>query len=484
MKSDHPSSQSGGGGGATSSTPKLRRKWLYRTLWALLVLIASPCIYWYWCRHVALAERDALVAEIHARGEPVWWHEVVEKAEREQPEDNGAELFVKAIDVIGGVNASKKILFGGDLAEAFGDQFPEPKVVPEAQQQLHLATSAISLSNQAVQRKPGLISILRNYDPNRTSLPHVTGSRGIHRMLRWEAFDALALNDPRRAFRAMELGLRCAEQLSAEPLILTQFVRLSNRSVTCHALWNCLAYSCPNEVEFRVIDGLLAAHDDGFGIDAALVGERAIQLGMLEDDIALRNLTTNWAMTEARHLRGSEAWMRDAWVEVLSTPLATPIRLRTETELLRMVESSREFNDRPNVDPESEQRLVKEFERRSPLHQSLESPRSFHMGWLSGSQRMWVQAHQRLIFTRLALRLRRHYDKHGRFPEKLDELCDAAMPKIRIDWFQNHPIVYKPTAKGFHLEVPEASVPSWEREHLKQTPLRTEYGLEFELRSK
>src|SRR5688500_4193520 len=86
---DHPS--------ADAKPKPSRRKWLYRTLWTLLVLIASPCVYWYWCRHVALTERDALIAEIHARGEPVWWHEVVAKAEREQPEDNGAELFRQAL---------------------------------------------------------------------------------------------------------------------------------------------------------------------------------------------------------------------------------------------------------------------------------------------------------------------------------------------------------------------------------------------------
>ena len=84
--------------------------------------------------------------------------------------------------------------------------------------------------------------------------------------------------------------------------------------------------------------------------------------------------------------------------------------------------------------------------------------------------------------ARLALRLRRYFDQHGRLPDKLDDVCDDAMPKIRLEWFQNQPIVYKPSAKGFRLEAPAAILPESERAKVHETPPGGEYGLEIEFK--
>ena len=56
------------------------------------------------------------------------------------------------------------------------------------------------------------------------------------------------------------------------------------------------------------------------------------------------------------------------------------------------------------------------------------------------------------------------------------------MPKIRVDWFQNHPITYKPSAKGFRLETPEVILKPEDRYVLKKTPILSDYGLELELK--
>jgi hypothetical protein len=483
MKSDHPSSQSGGGV-AICSAPKLRRrKWLYRTLWALLVLVASPCIYWYWCRHVALAERDALIVEIHARGEPVWWHEVVEKAEREQPEDNGAELFLQALTEFDAayMRFPQSVKIVRDEREFLREIFEERKFASEVSEARRLAAAAFALAEAAVRRKPGLLTKnLRQYDLANVVQPHLK-TPGLRKSIVLKTCDALTRNEPREAYHAVALAFRCAEHFRVDPLLIALVAGLSTRNVACDCLLECLARAAPTEGEFLLLDSLLAADDEGFEVNHVLVGERARFLGMVENDSELHDILLSWGRS-ARHYKGVDRWMYDGWLRTVASPAGASIRIRTQSDALRFTERFLPNVDRSDVDREGIGDALKEFNDRSPLSASLEDPPDFLYEWGWVSNKPLRLAHQRLIFTRLALRLRRHYDKHGRFPEKLDELCDAAMPKIRIDWFQNHPIVYKPTAKGFRLEVPEASVPTWEREHLKQTPLRTEYGLEFELK--
>src|SRR5262245_46740222 len=83
-----------------AAKPRRRIKWLYRFLWSILFLIMGGCLYWSWAKYAALAERDALIAELHAKGEPVWWREVVAKAYAEQPEKNAGSRFREALALL------------------------------------------------------------------------------------------------------------------------------------------------------------------------------------------------------------------------------------------------------------------------------------------------------------------------------------------------------------------------------------------------
>ena len=49
---------------------------------------------------MSLAERNAFIAELHAKGQPVWWDEVVDKSLAEQAEDSGAGLFREGLAAI------------------------------------------------------------------------------------------------------------------------------------------------------------------------------------------------------------------------------------------------------------------------------------------------------------------------------------------------------------------------------------------------
>ena len=244
---------------STASKPR-KRKRLYRVLWTLLALVVGVFFYWTWSYYSALAERDALIAEIHSRGEPVWWKEVAEKALAEQSEDTGADLFLKAIWELGGdFNRSKPGMPSSKLEDDLKIKYPEPTILPEVEEELKAAAPAFALAEQAVKRTPGLLTKeLRSDDPSRILLPHIQNVRGLTRMLRWEAYDALAKSDSRRAYKAIILSLQCSEQLAVEPLLISQIVRFANKGLSCNHLEMCLTYSPPNEEEFRILDKLIS----------------------------------------------------------------------------------------------------------------------------------------------------------------------------------------------------------------------------------
>jgi hypothetical protein len=164
-----------------------------------------------------------------------------------------------------------------------------------------------------------------------------------------------------------------------------------------------------------------------------------------------------------------ENFARKRWNEVITSPLGRPVILKTQSAFLRYSEKTARLTDRPNVDAAEREAAFEEFNRTAALHQFGIDVGNWGLRASDSFDQACERAHRRNIMTRLALRLRRHYDKHGRFPEKLDELCDADMPKVRLDWFRNRPIIYVPSAKGFRLEVPDELLKKADRDRKKNT---------------
>jgi hypothetical protein len=458
-----------------------KRRWLYRVLWATLALIVGAGLYWSWARHSALVERDALIAELHAKGQPVWWNEVVDKALAEQPEDSGGPLFREALTAIEQVSRQFSPSFSTrrDAREFRRELFEQEKPSAEVTEALRLAAPATALLEEAVRRKPRLLTS-NSRDISGQTRPVILGLTALNRVLNLKVQDALVRNNANRAYQSAALALQCAEQYSVDPDWMGLTAGLSVRTTACECLLECLARVGPPDEDFRKLDQLLAAYDDGFNVAHVFQGERARDLDLLESGVSMKE-RLGW---RSAFMRAPDHWTYTAWLWALSSPIGAPIRLKTEVQFLEVNRRIAPLIDRPDGDTEAIEDLWKDFLKGSALHRSIEYADHLFGDTLVGSQKMLRRMHQRLILTRLALRLRRYHDRHGKFADKLDDLCDAAMPKIRLDWFGGQPITYKPSAKGFRLELPRAIVPSWEQYHLDKTPIPNEYGLEVELKQR
>jgi hypothetical protein len=228
----------------------------------------------------------------------------------------------------------------------------------------------------------------------------------------------------------------------------------------------CLEYAAPPDEEFRALDKMFAAADDGFGIGAVWQSERALWLTVLEDPKQLRDFL-QWGPSNLGPMNDFEKFIKRRWGDVIASPLGRPIILKTQTAFLKLSEKVSKLNDRPLVDPKERDAAFEEFERVAAIQRVGLDVGDWGLRASNTFDQACERAHRRNVLARLALRLRRYYDQKGRLPGKLEELCDADMPRIRIDWFRNKPIVYAPSVEGFRLEVPEEILSKADRERKK-----------------
>lgn len=460
-----------------------RFKLLFRTLWAMFAIMAAAGGYWWWNYREALAERDALVAQIRARGEPVFWNEMADKLLDERSKGTGADLYMKALWTLGGeLNPTGPRVPSVKLETDLRDERLKPAIRDRVQKELALGTEAIAILEEAVKRPPGLLTTgLKVQDPISILLPHIQDGRNLSRYLHWSANDALARGEAKQAYHAVWLSLAASEQLAVEPFLIAQLVRFAMRANAIETLTMCLEYASPPDEEFRALDKMFAVADEGFGVSGAWLSERSLWLTVLEEPKQLREFL-QYGPSNNGPMNEFERFAKKRWGDVIASPLGRPIILRTQSAFLKLSEKITKLNDRPLIDPKERDAAFEEFDRAAALQRvgldvgdwGLRSSNTFEMAC--------ERAHRRNVLARLALRLRRYYDKHHRFPDKLEELCDADMPKIRIDWFRNKPIVYAPSANGFRLEVPTEILSRLDLERKKAAPDATDLILSVQLK--
>jgi hypothetical protein len=462
--------------------PPRRRKLLFRVLWSLFALVIGVCLFWTFSYYTALWERDTLIAELRAKGEPVWWEEVAEKALSELTEGTGAKYYLEAINAIAGETNPKapRVPSKQLLDELEKDKFT-PRVHPLVEKELKLAGPALALIEKAVELPPGLvIRNLRTPDPFDIITSNVSDVRCFSRILHWESFDALARGEEKRAYHAVWLSVAASNQVSVDPCAMALFARFNVLKESFNQLMMCLAYSRVPEVEFAAIDRLLAQFEDGLNVKAAMQAQRAMLLTTFENTKHFQFIRSiEWQRSPTRD-ELSFAFYRK-WMDLLSTPLGRPTLVNSQVEYMKAYNRFASMIDDPKA--ASLEIDVDELERNCSLKRTVGNAEWLDLRLFRAMHRRCRTIHRQIVFARLALRLRMHFDRHGRLPKNLDDLCDATMPKIRLEWFGDQPIVYKPSAKGFSLEAPESIVSPEERSRVHMTPINTEYVFEVEFKT-
>jgi hypothetical protein len=423
--------------------------------------------YTYWR---AKSERDALLAEIRARGEPTTVQEIVDKLLAEPNENTGAEWLIRAARQYDTLDA----VFAEDdpvrlIEFDFKKQNPTPGIHEIVEKRIHGVDEFMRLLEEAANRPPGVLADEVQRKQPHSLLLQMYGVTPLEEMLFWTSYDALARGDSDRAYRALWLRLSLFEQTSRNPFLTRTVDRLARVHRSEEHIKLCLENAVVAEPRFRQIDRLLLRAIDCFGVKEALFAERAEFLATLDDPSKLQEQADAYTrMFGAR--QEWDLWMESKWFELLASPLGRQMILKEQCEYLRLIEKLSAIIERPDVNWWEGQKAIDAFIEGSPMKREngtriwpdgKSTPMYVHQFTSGGSLLGGIapNSRRRFILARLALRLRRHYDSHGNFPSTLEELCDESMPKISLEWFQNLPLVYKPRRDGFLLDVSDRLEP-------------------------
>jgi len=466
---------------AVPQVARPRRRWLWRAGWATLCLVGAVVGFWTWSYYSALSERDALIAEIQTKGQPVWWWDVADRRLEKSNDGTGAPLYLEGIDELGGETNPRKLR---RPTQQWTDEVEPnkflPRVDPRVENEVQLSAPALAILERSAALPPGrIIQALRNGEPVSIILSQVQDMRRVQRACHWTSFDALVKGDAKRAYHATWLAMAVSEQLANEPFVVAQLVRIVVLSEAVDQLAMCLSWAPVPEADFTALDAVLSKWDDGFSLKETLVCERAMWLTTVGQP------NVGWILTmgsrRAATLNGFNRALEGALLDLIGSKAGRPITLRAQAQFIEAFNQLASRVDDPAADLSGIEKEAEELDRKNVLGRVTGEPKSSGIGWLAKLSVNCAKVHRKLVLARLALRLRRYYNQHGRLPKELEEICDKQMPRIRNEWFKGRPIEYAASATGFRLETME---PIWitSGSESKEGRATDEHGMRIEFK--
>lgn len=282
-------------------------------------------------------------------------------------------------------------------------------------------------------------------------LPHVGVLREFTRILRVRTLAELSLGDAEAAQRDLLLGLRLAEALREEPLLISQLVRMAQVESLMQPLWEGLARRQWNEAQLGAIDAALQRADFLAAFQNAIRGERAIFGGPALDSVKkdpalmLAALVAPGTPTERSRAGRSIFWLiPSGWIDFNKAHLS-----RAYGQFIKTADpSARRFF------PEAAQRAEDEFKREIGAHRR--SPRKLLAALafpaVARTVERFAESQATVDLARVAIALERHRLAHGTWPESLDTLAPAYRATAPHDVMSGEPLRYRRgPGEGFTL---------------------------------
>jgi hypothetical protein len=385
-------------------------------LGALVALVATAGIgYRVWVRRCQ-ADFDAAIAEIRARGEPVWFNEL---APKDHPEWD--EAGRKLDDILSRLQPMSE-----EFDRAFNGVGP-----PEPENYSALATALVEnrdVIDEVVDlaRKTKCRHVYDYEFENLIDLPmeHLPGIRTVAELLQVDVMLALDAGDATGAKYALWNGFKLAEPLSNEFFAVGMLTRNAIVWKALDSLKRVLGQVSMTAEEFAALDQELATLGES-RLHQVVLGERAALLTILSD------------LGSQRHLPGNRAW--------LASDLA---------RFLQIYADMAEIID--ETGPQGIAKLVA-LETRIKAHPKRYPLTSTFSIYAKNIHRSGLMYRQRIMNARLAIRVCQFRHNHGKLPVRLDEVLDNTISAVPAGLLSDQPIRYRSTSTGFAIWDDEPS---------------------------
>ena len=204
-------------------------------------------------------------------------------------------------------------------------------------------------------------------------------------------------------------GIDLGNLLANDPLLIAHFSRQSIGRQALFSLERVLGRIPLTEEQLQNIDRRLEALERDCRIENAILADRAIAL------------TTMYGIAQCQSSHRRARNYRDlAYLAIHMKALADLVD-QTGPDVLRRVQQL----DAQIKSDKSRNRLAKLF-----------------MPQVSATHSLPLDFRQQLVNARLALRVCRFRDLHGRWPTGDDDIFDEGLPDVSIGYFSNGPVFY------------------------------------------
>jgi hypothetical protein len=273
----------------------------------------------------------------------------------------------------------------------------------------------------------------------------------------------LAVGETDAAFAVATNALNVAELLREEPLLISQLVRMAQDTVAIDTLWQGLAGHRWTDAQLTAFQERLGRVDCLAGLGLAFEGERACGITTVDALIAgnapggpapggfrraamvvplgmLRQNQVNLARQHTALLRSVQALTRES----SSGGLGYSIRVRKEHEERVKKQREQAGGIRVMALDQLESGPIEPYSPYTLLARTI-MPATAN----AVAKAARIQTTVNLAITACALE--RHRLTHGSYPEKLDALVPAFMPKALPDLMTAQPLKYRRTDDGWFL---------------------------------
>jgi len=422
---------------------------LKAVVWGIGLLAAG----WTISFGVAMYELNEAINALKARGEPTTFAEAVAQRWAEAGDQPGIDFIWQAIaenDRLGrpADQAIKRVPVDAD----FGEE--ERRIYAEAAQK---CGPVLRLLEQAVTRPPAPFTRPGDsIDESRRRTARI--GPGMVRAT-WPALKLASLRrEQAEVVRLLVMLYRLSDQYSAEPSSEGASVQGGVIMVINDLARTLVPAMRLDDEQFRRLDAVLDETLAGLKYSRAYRGQRVLAAERCDDLKELRGTLQNLARRR-RAKRWDEhvlSFLDLRWVDLVVSPLGLPVRRRAAAQALRIPDEVLGLVDEPRPWSSAKQQYFEEWWR--VLSVDRLSLRPNETSSLENAFTGPLMSRRGLTMMRLGVRLKRFADRYGRLPERLEEICDAAMPELPTTWFEGAPFIYTKEGLAFRIE-PSKSLP-------------------------
>jgi hypothetical protein len=413
-----------------------RKKWSTRKKWLLIPLlsvgVAALLLFVVTGIHAiyAASAMKAITAELTEKNIPITWVELLAQMPQNDPDHEGQKELFAALNAISEVpsvsDEDNKLLPIEGQADlpAVGEPLPDT-MIDALERRIEQTSAPMIALRKAVDKKPFWFTAPTNASDMITFM-HIAHTRHAARLNTMEAILETARGNPEKAVQRVIDGVKLADSLETDPLLIGGLVRVACDAIPFDALERVLAQTDPSAEKLLDLQALLTS--EGPFMRTAVLGELSY-MRQIYQSITRDSLNSLLQFEDASFLvrllplfLHSDGWLR--------------INEVAQMKLLSGIwESWPLGHDEFNKEHE---KLIDDIPRYCVLTKMTADMYSLvHIGELS------MQGKRRC--ARLGIALELYSRKKGHYPETLQKLVPDFIQSVPLDPFTEKPISYENT---------------------------------------